>query len=167
MPHKRNPILSENLCGIARMLRSYALPALENVALWHERDISHSSVERVIGPDACILCDFMLQRFAGLLEELVVYEDRVRSNLELTRGIIFSGPLLLALADGGVTREEAYKIVQTHALAAWEGGATFPERVMADKGVTERVPKTRLEEAFDLKRHLRHVDFIFERALKE
>jgi len=167
MPHKRNPILTENLCGLARLLRSYAVSALENVPLWHERDISHSSVERVIAPDACILMDFMLSRFKSVVDEMVVYEERVKQNLDLSRGLIFSGSLLVALVDSGVTREDAYRLVQKHALSAWEGGATFPERVMSDKEISDRVGKERLAQAFDLARHLKHVDFIFERAIKE
>ena len=165
MPHKRNPILSENLTGIARLLRGYAVSAMENVPLWHERDISHSSVERVIGPDACILTDFMLHRFRGLVEGLVVHSDRMVENLESTRGVVFSGTLLVELVDAGMVREDAYRLVQKHALAAWEGGASLRERVMGDAEITGVLPGARLEQVFDLKRHLRHVDMIFDRAM--
>lgn len=167
MPHKKNPILSENLSGLARLLRGYSLSAMENIALWHERDISHSSVERVIGPDACILMDFMLDRFYGLLEGLVVFPDRMLENLELSRGLVFSGALLIALVDAGILREEAYALVQKHALAAWEGGATFYERILADQQIRSRLGVQEIEQLFDLQQHLRHVDSIFERALRQ
>lgn len=165
MPHKRNPILSENLSGLARLLRGYSVSALENVPLWHERDISHSSVERVIAPDACIITDFMLHRFNSLVQGLVVHPDRMIENLESTRGLIFSGTLLVELVDAGVTREEAYALVQKHALPAWEGGATLLERVKSDSRIMQALPEKRLDEIFDIKRHLRHVDAIFERTL--
>ena len=165
MPHKRNPILSENLSGLARLIRRYSISALENVPLWHERDISHSSVERVIAPDACILLDFMLARFKSLVAGLVVHEDRMLENLEYTRGLVFSGTLLVALVDNGVTREDAYKLVQKHALAAWDGGASLKERVLSDETITKAVPKKAIEEVFELKRHFKHVDMIIERAL--
>lgn len=165
MPHKRNPVLSENLTGLARLLRGYAISAMENVPLWHERDISHSSVERVIGPDACILTDFMMARFTGLVEGMVVYPDRMLENLEQTRGLVFSGTLLIALVDGGMTRENAYAAVQRHAMAAWDGGPDFRERVMLDPEITALVPPQKIEEIFDLKRHLRYVDVIFDRAM--
>ena len=167
MPHKKNPILSENLCGLARLLRSHAGAALENVPLWHERDISHSSVERVIAPDSCILADFMVQRFEGLIAGLRVYPENMQRNLELTRGVIFSGPLMIALADTGMTREQAYKLVQAHALEAWQGGADFKSRVSGDSAITAKLTPAVLAECFDLRRHLRHVDYIFERALRE
>ena len=167
MPHKKNPILSENLCGLARLLRSYASAALENVPLWHERDISHSSVERVIGPDSCILADFMVQRLNGLISGLKVYPENMQKNLELTRGVIFSGPLMIALADTGMTREEAYKLVQAHALEAWQGGADFKSRVTSDPAIADKLSSAVLAECFDMRRHLRHIDFVFERALKE
>jgi len=165
MPHKRNPILTENLTGLARLLRGYAVSAMENVPLWHERDISHSSVERVIGPDACILADFMLSRFESVVEGMVVHADRMVENLESTRGLIFSGALLVALVDHGVSREDAYRLVQKHALPAWEGGATLLERVRSDSVITERIPSAELDDIFDLKRHFRHVDLIVQRAL--
>jgi len=165
MPHKRNPILSENLCGLARLMRGYALTASENVALWHERDISHSSAERVIAPDATIVLDFMLQRFTKLIENLVVYPEHMMKNLESSNGVIFSGVLLLALADHGMLREDAYRLVQKHALPAWEGGDDLKTRVLADKEITEKVPMDELESIFSLNRYIKHVDFIFERAL--
>jgi adenylosuccinate lyase len=166
MPHKRNPVLTENLCGIARLLRSYAQAAFENVALWHERDISHSSVERVIAPDACTLCDFMLTRFRSVMSGLVVYPDQMLRNLELTRGLVHSGTLLITLVDAGVTREEAYRMVQRNAMETWAGGATFEERVRGDEAITKALSPQALNQVFDLKRHFQHVDLIFERALK-
>jgi len=164
MPHKRNPILTENLSGLARLLRGYSLSAMENIALWHERDISHSSVERVIAPDACILVDFMLARFTSVVEGMKVYPDRMMENLELTRGLVFSGTLLIALVDKGVSREDAYRLVQNHALAAWEGGATFPERVKSDSEIKKHLSTDEILAIFDLKRHLNHVDIIFDRV---
>lgn len=164
MPHKRNPVLTENLSGLARLMRSYALAAMENVPLWHERDISHSSVERVIGPDACILMDFMLKRFKNIVSGLVVYPDKMRKNLEATNGIVFSGTLLIRLADKGMSREDAYKLTQTHALNAWEGGESFPDRVRKDPQVAKYLAGKELEEVFDLKRHFQYVDLIFDRA---
>ncbi len=166
MPHKRNPILSENLSGLARLVRSYSAAALENVPLWHERDISHSSVERVAAPDACILMDFMLARFASLISGLVVYPQRMQENLEHTRGLVFSGTLLIALVDRGMVREDAYRLVQQHALAAWEGGPDLKARVLADTKISAVMSAKEVESAFDLKRHTKHVDMIFDRAKK-
>ena len=165
MPHKRNPILTENLCGLARLLRSYAQACFENVALWHERDISHSSAERVAIPDACIALDFMLSRFDSVVRNLVVSPQRMLENLELTRGTVFSGHLLVALIDKGVSREDAYALVQKHALAAWDGGATLAERVGQDALVSKALTAEELKGVFDLARHLRRVDMIIERAL--
>ncbi|WKZ56663.1 MAG: adenylosuccinate lyase [Bdellovibrionota bacterium] len=167
MPHKRNPILSENLTGLARLVRSYALAAMENVALWHERDISHSSVERVIAPDACILTDFMLVRLRKVVEGMRVHSDRMLENLESTRGVIFSGSLLLALTDRGMKREDAYRVVQTHALAAWEGGAGLFERARSDGEIMAILSEKELQAVFDIKKHLQHVDLIFARVAKE
>lgn len=166
MPHKRNPILSENLTGLARLMRSYANAAQENVALWHERDISHSSVERVIGPDACTLMDFMLARFKSLISGLVVYPERMLANLESTRGLVFSGTLLVALVDHGIRREDAYRLVQKHALAAWDGGPDLQQRVLGDPEISKAMPHEKIKAVFDLKRHLKHVDIIFERAMQ-
>lgn len=168
MPHKRNPVLSENLSGLARLVRAYSHSAMENIVLWHERDISHSSVERVIAPDACILLDFMLRRFKGLIKGLVIYPERMMHNLNLTRGLIFSGTLLVKLVDVGVTREDAYRMVQKHAMAAFElGGPDFKERVMQDPDFSSMLDPKVLAEVFDLKRHFKHVDMIFDRALRE
>lgn len=164
MPHKRNPVLSENITGLARLIRGYAVAAFENVALWHERDISHSSVERVIAPDACIALDFMLGRLNGVLAKLVVKKDRMLENLETTRGLVFSGALLVALVDGGMVREDAYRLVQKHAMAAWEGGADLKERVMKDVDITAILSEVDLGNVFKLEQHLRHIDLIFERT---
>jgi adenylosuccinate lyase len=166
MPHKRNPWRLENVSGLARVMRGYAVAGLENLALWHERDISNSSVERVIFPDATATLDFMLQRFAGLVETLVVHPERMRENLELTRGLAFSGTLLLELAAKGLSREEAYALVQRHALDTWDRGGDFRDRVLADPGITERLSKEEIERAFRLDQALRHVDAIFERTLR-
>lgn len=165
MPHKRNPILTENLCGLARLIRSYAQACFENVALWHERDISHSSVERVAIPDACIALDFMLRRFAGVVTNLVVSPERMRDNLEMTRGTVFSGHLLLALVDAGMTREEAYAVVQKHALAAFDGGETLYERATNDQSITAILSREQIAAVFDLTRYLKEVDRIVSRAL--
>lgn len=165
MPHKRNPILTENLCGLARLVRSYAQACFENVALWHERDISHSSVERVAVPDATIALDFMLRRFNGVVKNLVVSQEKMLENLELTRGTVFSGHLLLALVDKGMTREDAYKLVQEHALAAFDGGAPLLERVERDSKVSGVMSKEEIRDVFSLARHLKEVDRIVDRAL--
>lgn len=165
MPHKRNPVLSENLCGLSRLVRSYASAALENVPLWHERDISHSSAERVITPDACIAMDFMLARFTGLVSGLVVYPERMLQNLNSTRGLVFSGTVLIGLVDKGMTREAAYAVVQRHALAAWEGGPDLRERLLGDAEVAKHLTAAEVESLFDLKRHTKHVEIIFDRAL--
>jgi len=165
MPHKKNPILSENLVGMARLLRGYAQAALEDVPLWHERDISHSSVERVIAPDACLLSDFMLHRFRSIVDGLVVHPERMLQNLEATNGIAFSGSLLIALADSGIKREDAYRLVQRHALEASKGGPSLSTRVEADEEITKYLSSERLGEVFDVKKHLAHVGMIIERAL--
>jgi adenylosuccinate lyase len=164
MPHKKNPILSENLTGLARLLRGYALSAAENVALWHERDISHSSVERVIAPDACVLTDFMLARFTAMMRSLEINPQRMQANLDLTGGLVFSGSLLLSLVDNGVTREDAYRLVQKHALAAWEGGASFESRIRNEKEISSILSQKEISEVFGMERHLARVDLIFERT---
>ncbi len=165
MPHKRNPILSENLCGLARLVRGYLFPALENDALWHERDISHSSVERVIVPDATTAADFMLRRLIGLLDKLVVYPERMEKNLNLLRGLIYSQPLLLALTEKGLPRQEAYVLVQRRAMEVWEDPQkTFKEVVFADPEITRYLSADELERIFDLKHYLRHVGTIFQRV---
>jgi adenylosuccinate lyase len=163
MPHKRNPILTENLCGIARLLRSYAMAAYENMALWHERDISHSSVERVIGPDATIALDFMLARLAGVVEGLEVRPDAMQANLRRLGGAIFSEQVLLALVRAGVSRDQAYRWIQRHALA----GDDLLGRLGADADVTQHVSPEQLRMLFDLEYHLRYTDVLFDRAMEE
>jgi adenylosuccinate lyase len=163
MPHKRNPVLSENLCGLARLVRSYALAALENVPLWHERDISHSSVERVIGPDSTILLDYMLNRLCGLLENLIVYPDRMRENMELTRGLFYSEDVLLALARKGISREQAYAMVQRNAMRSWEEGADFRTLIENDKEIAKYLNREEIFRIFSLEQHMSHVDNIFAR----
>jgi len=164
MPHKRNPIGSENICGLARVVRSHAMAALENVALWHERDISHSSVERVIGPDSTILVDYMLHRMRRIVENLVVYPERMLSNLHLTRGLIFSQGLLLLLVEKGLSREEAYRIVQRNAMECWKGQEDFLSLVQRDPEIRGRVSESEIAEVFRLDKTLRFVDTIFERV---
>ncbi|MDF1563842.1 MAG: adenylosuccinate lyase [Deltaproteobacteria bacterium] len=167
MPHKRNPILSENLTGLARLLRSYAGAALENVALWHQRDISHSSVERVIAPDATIVLDFALHRLLRLMSDLVVHPDRMMKNLESTGGMVFSQTLLLALAKKGLKRQEAYVMVQRNAMAWWDRGVPLLDSVQADPEILEYLSEREIEAAFDLERQLGHVDDIFARVFGE
>jgi adenylosuccinate lyase len=164
MPHKRNPILTENLTGLARMVRAYALPAMENVALWHERDISHSSVERMIGPDATVTLDFALARLAGVIDKLVVHPENMRRNLELTRGLVHSQQVLLALTQKGVAREDAYRLVQRNAMKTWDEGADFRAALKADAEVRAALSEAEIDALFDLARHLRHVDAIFARV---
>lgn len=164
MPHKRNPVLSENLCGIARLIRSTVTPALENVALWHERDISHSSVERIIGPEATILADFMLARLNGLVEKLVVYPENMMKNLQKMGKLVFSEGIMLKLIESGLTREEAYALVQRNAMKSWEQGADFEAEVRKDADISGRLQKKDFDDAFDLNHALRHVDTIFERV---
>ncbi len=166
MPHKRNPVLSENLSGLARLVRSYAVAALEDVALWHERDISHSSVERVIAPDATILLDFMLGRFTGMMENLLVYPERMLANLNLTRGLIFSQRVLLKLIDKGMSREAAYAMVQRNAMKTWSEGGDFKSLLLADKEFQSRLKPADIEEAFRVENFLNHVDDIFNRVFK-
>ena len=164
MPHKRNPWRFENVCGLARVMRGYASAAMENQALWHERDMSNSSVERVIFPDAMTLLDFMLERFAGLVDGLVVDALRMRENLDLTRGLAFSGTLLLELTRKGLSREGAYALVQRHAMETWDHGGDFRERVLADPKICEVLSKEEIDRAFSLDEALRHVEAIFRRA---
>jgi len=167
MPHKRNPVLSENLCGLARVLRGNAVTALENVALWHERDISHSSAERVIIPDSNIVLDFMIHRLKGVLTNLVVYPENMAANLADSRGLVFSQSLLLALVHRGLSRDEAYRLTQRAAMQVWEQGGVFKERVLTDPDIGKILSKAELEELFDLKHHLRHVDELFRRVFGE
>lgn len=164
MPHKRNPILAENLTGLARIIRAAVIPALENVALWHERDISHSSVERVLLPDACILADFALHRLAGLIEGLVVYPERMRQNLEATQGLYSSQRVLLALTEAGLPRQRAYEIVQAHAMRAWQEERPLLKLLREDPEVAAHLDPAALAKLFDLDHHLKHVDLIFERV---
>lgn len=164
MPHKRNPVLSENLCGLARVLRANALAALENVALWHERDISHSSVERIILPDSSILADFMLHRLMNLLKNLLVYPQRMQENLETSRGLVFSQSLLLALVDKGLGRDAAYRLVQRAAMQVWEEGENFFDVVHRDPDIRRHLTDAELTELFDYRHHLRHVDAIYRRV---
>jgi adenylosuccinate lyase len=164
MPHKRNPVLTENLTGLARMVRSFAAPAMENVALWHERDISHSSVERFIGPDATITLDFALNRLAGVIEKLVVYPENMRRNLDKLGGLHNSQRVLLALTQAGASREESYAMVQRNAMKTWESGADFLASLKADKDVAALLSSKALEAMFDDAYHLKHVDTIFQRV---
>jgi len=164
MPHKRNPVLSENLTGLARVVCAYVMPALEDVALWHERDISHSSVERVIGPDATIALDFALARLTEIIKGLVIYPERMRANLDKLGGLIHSQRVLLALTAAGVPREDAYRLVQRNAMKVWETGGDFLEALLADKEVTKSLSPKELRAQFDLGFHLKHVDTIFARV---
>ncbi|SNS95499.1 Adenylosuccinate lyase [Granulicella rosea] len=165
MPHKRNPIASEQISGLARVIRANSQTALENVALWHERDISHSSAERVIIPDSTILSDYLLQKTAGLIEKLLVYPKRMLKNLESTGGLIFSGQLLLDLAESGMSREDAYRLVQGHAMNSWKNELVFRDEVANEPAITERLSPEKLAHAFDYTRQLANVDAIFARVL--
>ncbi len=174
MPHKRNPILSENITGLSRLVRSYSQASLENVPTWHERDISHSSVERIAAPDATIALDFMLARAHSIVSGLQVYPENMKKNLELTKGLVYSGTLLVELAERGISREEAYAIVQRNALATWDDlnsgsgeGPTFTQRVKADKDIAKLVNENELDEILSLERHTKEVDFIFNRVFGE
>jgi adenylosuccinate lyase len=164
MPHKRNPILSENLCGLSRLVRSWAVAALEDVALWHERDISHSSVERVIAPDATLALDFALYRFAGMIESLRVYPERMRENLDLTGGLYEAQRVLLALVEKGVARQEAYGQVQRNAMKVWEEKVDFRTALKRDPEVRKTLSEAEIDRCFALEYHLKHVDTIFERV---
>jgi adenylosuccinate lyase len=172
MPHKRNPITSENICGLARVIRGNAQTALENVALWHERDISHSSAERIILPDTTILADYMLDKTATLIERLLVYPSRMLKNLESTHGLVFSGQLLIDLAAAGISREDAYRIVQTHAMNAWANDGqpnelNFRELIESDPEILALIPKEQVAAAFDVNRQLTNIDEVFDRVLAE
>ena len=167
MPHKRNPILAENLTGQARYIRALCLPALENVALWHERDISHSSVERYIGPDATVALDFSLRRLNGLIRNLVVYPENMWRNLDQMKGLIFSQKILLDLTQAGVAREDAYRLVQRNAMKVWEEGKDFQAELLADPEVVGALGEAKIRESFDLHYHLKHVDTIFRRVFGE
>ncbi|MBF9060503.1 adenylosuccinate lyase [Rhodobacterales bacterium HKCCSP123] len=167
MPHKRNPVLTENLTGLARMVRSAVVPAMENVALWHERDISHSSVERMIGPDATITLDFALARLTGVVDKLVIYPDNMIANMNKFRGLVHSQRVLLALTQAGVSREDAYRLVQRNAMKVWEEGRDFREELLADAEVTAALSPAEIDEKFDLGYHTKHVDTIFRRVFGE
>ena len=167
MPHKRNPVLAENLTGLARLIRSTVVPALENVVLWHERDISHSSVERVIAPDATIALDFALVRLTGLIDRLVVYPERMRENLESSGGLVDSQRVLLALTQAGMSREDAYSAVQRNAMAAWDGKGRFSNLLKQDSTITRLLEPQTIDGLFDTAYHLKHVDTIFRRVFDE
>jgi len=167
MPHKRNPVLSENLTGLSRMVRAYVTPALENVVLWHERDISHSSAERMIGPDATVTLDFALNRLAGLIDKLLIYPENMQKNLDRLGGLVHSQRLLIALTQKGANREDAYKLVQRNAMPVWRGEADFQTLLKKDADVKRYLSDTEIEEQFDLGYHLKHVDTIFRRVFGE
>ena len=166
MPHKKNPILSENLTGLARMVRSYVIPALENISLWHERDISHSSVERNIGPDANVTLDFALVRLAGILEKMIVYPKTMEKNLNLTRGLVFSQEVMLELTKSGLTREKAYRLVQSHAKLSFSKNTNLLTLLKSDKSVTSKISEKRLDKIFTYNKHLKNVNYIFNRVFK-
>jgi adenylosuccinate lyase len=164
MPHKRNPVLTENITGLARMVRSYCVPAMENVALWHERDISHSSAERMIAPDATVTLDFALNRLAGVIENLVVYPKNMQKNLDRLGGLVHSQRVLIALAQKGISREDAYRLVQRNAMRVWQEGSDFLTLLKVDPDVSKALPPSELEPLFDLGYHTKHVDTIFARV---
>ncbi|MGI8526547.1 MAG: lyase family protein, partial [Pseudolabrys sp.] len=166
MPHKRNPVLSENITGLARMVRGYVIPAMENVALWHERDISHSSVERMIGPDATVTLDFALNRMAGIIDKLIVYPGNMQKNLDRLGGLIHSQRVLIALTQKGVPREDAYRLVQRNAMKVWSGEHEFMELLKADPEVTAKLSAKEIEANFDLGYHLKHVETVFKRVFE-
>jgi adenylosuccinate lyase len=167
MPHKRNPVLSENLTGLSRMVRGYVTPALENVVLWHERDISHSSVERMIGPDATVTLDFALMRLAGLIEKLLIYPENMMKNLDRLGGLVHSQRLLIALTQKGASREDSYKLVQRNAMPVWRGEGDFKTLLKQDAEVKKYLSDAEIDEQFDLAYHLKHVDTIFRRVFGE
>jgi adenylosuccinate lyase len=167
MPHKRNPVTSEQISGLARVVRSNAQAGLENVALWHERDISHSSAERVIIPDSTTLTNYLLNKTSTLVETMFVYPARMLANLQSTRGLVFSGQLLLDLVEAGVSREDAYRLVQSHAMRAWREDLDFHQLVLKDPAISGRVPRAKIERAFDLSRQLKNIDKIFGRVFPQ
>ncbi len=166
MPHKKNPILSENLTGLARLIRSSVTPALENIALWHERDISHSAVERNIGPDATIALDFALHRLSNVIKNLNVYPKNMKKNLEITNGIFFSQRVLLELTNAGFSREQSYKIVQKTAMKAWKENSSFYDKIISDKKITNKIPVNKIKKLFDFSYHTKKINIIFKRSLK-
>ena len=167
MPHKKNPILTENLTGLARLIRSSVVPAMENVALWHERDISHSAVERNIGPDATIALDFALNRLSNVVKNLNIYPKNMKKNLNITNGIFFSQRVLLELTTAGYTREESYKIVQRNAMQAWKENSSFYDKIVSDKKITNKIPVNKLKKLFDFSYHTKKINIIFNRSLKK
>ena len=166
MPHKRNPVLSENLTGLARLLRSYVIPAMENIALWHERDISHSSNERIIAPDAMIGLDFCLNRLAGVIEKLLIYPENMMANLNRLKGLVFSQRVMLAMVDTGMKREEAYRLTQRNAMKVWAGEGTFKDLLEKDEEIMQVLSKEKLEELFDFSFYTKQIDFIFKKVFK-
>ena len=166
MPHKKNPILSENLTGLARMIRSAVVPALENIALWHERDISHSSVERNIGPDANITLDFALVRLAGILDKMIVYPKKMLENLNFTKGLVFSQELMLELTKSGMQREKAYRLVQDHAKSSFSKNINLIDLVKKDKKITERISDNKIKKIFTYSKHFKNINYIFKRVIK-
>jgi adenylosuccinate lyase len=167
MPHKRNPVLTENLTGLARLVRGMSIPAMENVALWHERDISHSSVERMIGPDATVTLDFALMRLAGVIDKLLVYPENMQKNLDRLGGLVHSQRVLLALTQKGVSREDSYRLVQRNAMPVWRGEGNFLDLLKADKDVSAKLSDAELDALFNLDYHTKHVDTIFKRVFGE
>ena len=167
MPHKKNPILSENLTGLARLIRSFVIPAMENVALWHERDISHSAVERNIGPDATVSLDFALNRLNNIIKNLNIYPKNMKKNLNITNGIFFSQRVLLELTNAGFTREDSYKIVQKNAMQAWKENSSFYNKIIADKKITNKIPVNKIKKLFDFSYHTKKINIIFNRSLKK
>jgi adenylosuccinate lyase len=164
MPHKRNPITCERIAGLSRVLRGNAVAAMENVALWHERDITHSSVERVIVPDSCIVLDYMVAQFTRIMDKLLVYPENMQKNLNKTNGLVYSQEVLLALTKKGMKREDAYRVVQERAMKVWENGSDFKELISGSEEVKKLLSKADLDELFDPKRSLKHIDYIFERT---
>ncbi|MBI4536107.1 MAG: adenylosuccinate lyase, partial [Ignavibacteriae bacterium] len=164
MPHKRNPITCERIAGLARVLRGNALAALENVALWHERDITHSSVERIVIPDSCILLDYMLYQMSDVIDRLIVYPENMMKNLDRTHGLIFSQSVLLALTANGMRREDAYRIVQAAAMDVWQSGKNFKDVLLSNGAVGKALSRQKVDELFDLNKSIQNVDYIFERV---
>ncbi len=167
MPHKKNPILSENLTGLARLIRSSVIPALENIALWHERDISHSSVERNIGPDTTIALDFALDRLNGIVKNLNIYPKNMKKNLDLTKGLFFSQKVMLELTSLGLSREEAYRLVQKNAMQTWNNKSSFYENLSNDNKINKKIPVNKLKKLFDFSYHTKRINIIFKRSLKK
>jgi adenylosuccinate lyase len=167
MPHKKNPILSENLTGLARLIRACVIPALENVALWHERDISHSAVERNIGPDATIALDFALSRLSNVIKNLNIYPKNMKKNLDITNGILFSQRVLLELTTAGFTREQSYKIVQKNAMEAWKDNSSFYDKIVSDRKITNKIPVNKIKKLFDFGYHTKRINIIFSRSLRK